>query len=347
MRLFGKTNRSVVIFYQSRQDFVWLRKMPGHPVQQGCVADGLPDLTHHEIVMLIPVHRVTLAKVSLLNARDEALKWQLEPLATQGIDELHITRLETTGGEHLMAVTDAEWFKQTLDEMREMGINPHRVLPDVMVVNPGERWLTHDGWLLRLQDGTGLHLSTNDLTSFPELMSLHERIADPLNFIAEGVNACAGNMLQGPFSVRRSLRRPVTALVFAGLFYTTMLIGIPLIQGMEAERSIDELNKQALVRYQHYFPNETPSAPLRAFSRRIANSKEVQNSNTLLGVLHENVRMLNSLNKNPLRELEWDLEEHKLELNFRDVLPKNLISPSTGETDISVKNMQLIMSKKP
>jgi type II secretion system protein L len=346
MKLLKKRQQGWLVIHQQADGWRWCSELPGQPVQQGDSLNDMPADEQVDTILLLPGERVTLALITLADANAQALCWQLEPLLSEDLEHLHVVSLDSQGDRHLMAAIRREDFRQTLKTLAEHGYIPHRVLPDTLSLAPGTRLHLGEQWLLRPDDRSGLALPDSALIHFPQLCNLKPLPGDALVALAAGARANRYTLLQGAFAPRPALRMPLIALSAALFLCWFSVLFPPLWHGWQAQSAITQLDQQLLVRYQHYFPQETPALVRRAFSRKAAQPEAAQIDAGMLALLQHSSTLLGKLHENPLQMLIWDGATQQLRLTFRDTLPANILNDAPGNVQVAVKDTQLLLSRK-
>lgn len=346
MKFIRKRPKGWLVIYQQPHGWRWCSQLPGQLQQQGDDLVGMPSPKEVDTLLLLPGECVVLANVTQENSHAQSLCWQLEPLLSEEIENLHVVSIERRGNQHLMAAMDRQALRQTLQTLTELGYMPRRVLPDTLAIAPGKRLNLGDRWLLRQEAGCGLILPHEALPYFPALLALPPLPGEPMLLLAEGARTNRYSMLQGEFINRPALRLPLLALGAAILLCWFSVLFPPMWQGWQAQRAIADLNQQLLVRYQHYFPQETPSLVRRAFSRKAAQPEMMNSDASLLGMLRHSSALLGKLRENPLQTLVWDGATQQLRLTFRDAIPAGLASDAPEHVQVTVKETQLWLSGK-
>ncbi|WP_455853469.1 type II secretion system protein GspL [Pantoea endophytica] len=346
MKFFNKRQKGWRILVQHAQGWRWCYQYADQRPQQGESLANLPAADDIETIVLIAAEQLTLANVVLPNANSQSLRWQLEPLLSEEVENLHIVSMERHGDAHLMAAINRAPLRQILETLNDHGIVPQRVMPVTLALEAGTRLLLGDQWLLRPADGTGLSLPDNALAQFPSVSELTAIEGDSLLHLAQGARNCRYSLLQGEFAHRPALRLPLFALVGAIMLCWFSVIFPPLWQGWQAQQALTQLNQQLLTRYQHYFPAESPELVRRAFSRKAAQPAEMHDNPGLLTLLHNASTLLGKLHENPLQTLVWDGATQRLQLTFRDALPAAVSNDAPEGIEVIVKETQLMLSRK-
>lgn len=346
MKFIRKRPKGWLVIHQQPHGWRWCSQLPGQPLQQGDDWVDMPPPEGVETLLLLPGDRVVLTHITQENRNAQALCWQLEPLLSEEIENLHVVRLESRDDQHLMVAMDREELRQALQTLAERGYLPQRVLPDTLAIASGTRLNLGDCWLLRQETGCGLTLPQEALPHFPALASLTPLSGEPMLLLAEGARANCYSLLQGEFINRPALRLPLLALGAALLLCWCSVLFPPLWQGWQAQRAVTDVNQQLLVRYQHYFPQETPSLVRRAFSRKAAQTDTMNSDSGMLGLLHHSAALLGKLRENPLQTLVWDGATQQLRLTFRDALAAGLVNEAPEGVQVTVKETQLWLNGK-
>jgi type II secretion system protein L len=346
MKFLNKRPKGWLVILQHAQGWRWCRQCVGQRPQQGETLVDLAAADDIDTILLIAAEHVTLARVTLPNANNQSLSWQLEPLLSEEMDNLHIVSVERHGDEHLMAAINRDELQQMLQTLNDHGIVPQRAMPATLALEAGTRLYLDDQWLLRLEDGTGLSLPDHALTQFPSLSALTPLEGESLLRLAQGARDCRNSLLHGEFARRPALRFPLLALGTAIMLCWLSVIFPPLWQGWQAQQAVTQLNQQLLTRYQHYFPAESPELVRRAFSRKAAQPAELSDNPGLLALLHNASSLLGKLHENPLQTLLWDGTTQQLQLTFRDAVPAAVSNDAPEGIEVVVKETQLMLSRK-
>lgn len=347
MNVLRKQKKGWFVVYFVSGEWHWCYQMPGGTLQQGTTLLALPDVTQAEILLLLPGDRVPLISIMQPGLTPSAAPWVLEPLLLEDIETQHIVILRHKDEQYTMAAVDRLWLTELLGILAGAGITPQRVLPDALALAPGTRLRIGEQWLLRLTDGSSLQLPVCALEHFPALHLLEEVNEDPLRLLADRARAEMGNMLQGPFAVKRSVHRPLVASGIAAILGITSIIGLPLWEGWQAKRALTQLNQLVLVRYHLYFPQENPVDPRRQFSRKAVQSEENQGGMTFITLLHQSQGALDTMKINPVQTLSWAMRNSQLTLQFRDAVASNLESHLPATLRAEIRGKQLKLEKRP
>lgn len=326
-----------------------LRWFYRHGQQQGVegqTQENLPPLDEVRSLLLLPAEEVTLHNLTLAGGKLDALKWQLEPLLLEDIEDLHILPVQREGQQQLLAVTSPTKLNAHCEALRAMGFEAERAIPELLLVPPGKVLQCDDNSrLVRLPDGTGLKLAALELSQlqpdFPALAALESQPNGSLSQLAEAAIASHFNLLP-PKTARQIPARALALLGIAAALLSISWLAEPLWQGWQNQRQLAQINQQVLARYQHYFPEETPSRPRQQFSRKLNQLEAVEQQPGLLALLRENAAQLNKHGQNPLKKLSWDASTQQLRLTFS----RPLAAKSENGT-IKIDNNMMTLEKKP
>lgn len=151
--------------------------------QQQIIASGeianwqqLEQLSQHAIqrstIVLLSAADMLLTQVTIPAGSSRQfnamLPYLIEDEVAQDIDELHISLLGKSGDQAFIAALDRAWLQTMLEQLRAVGIEPKRVVPDVLALpvnNEGISALQLDQqWLLRKGEFSGLAVDGEWLT---------------------------------------------------------------------------------------------------------------------------------------------------------------------------------------
>ncbi len=124
---------------------------PAGDTRQGTLAEAAAELAGRRLTWVIQGEDVWLGE-RVIPARSrrqlaQALPYALEDELTSDVDELlfaHVPLAERTG----VAVIDRQLLEDGVGQLRQAGLKPARILPDVLLLP-----LPEDGWYLREDDG--------------------------------------------------------------------------------------------------------------------------------------------------------------------------------------------------
>ncbi|MCK6263312.1 type II secretion system protein GspL [Vibrio sp. ZSDE26] len=192
-----------------------------------------------QVIALLSSDDVVLSEVDLpagsSRQLESMLPYLLEDDIAQDVDELHFTVLAKNAKTANIVATDKAWLNECLSELKELGLNVFKVLPDVLALpqseqltaaNIGDQWLVRKGdylglcvqseWLGMLhpsdwvkQDGE--YLSLASYSPLPELSLANEQswqsVDAPLimQLLTQGALLTKVTMLTGDFKPSSSL----------------------------------------------------------------------------------------------------------------------------------------------
>ncbi len=323
----------------------WYCRYSDGRVRTGSGTDALPLPKEVDTLLLLPAEDLFLMKVQAGTRHAKA--WQLEPYLTVDIETLHLAELMPDGDRRLMAAIDPSLLQSAIRQVNRLGYTPLRVLPDVVAVPAGSAFWWRARWLIHTPGGEYLSLNEQAWQTLApinaELSALECGKEKVLERLAEGAMRYRATLVRPE---NRPVRKPLFSAGASLLLLVASLFMEPLWLGWQAERAVKGITQQVLQRYQHYFPHESPSDPLRQFSQKALAYEEQVQPTGLLAVLEKSAPMLLQLKSNPLQNLSWDSTRQQLQLTFaQPVIPSILTAVPEG-IQATRQHNQLILGPK-
>ena len=143
------------------------RRAVGH----GSLAEAARIAADHEVVVLAPASRVTLAEVEIpTRNRAQLLKavpYTLEEELAESVEDLHFAVKSERDGRTVAAAVRHQWLERLLMLLREQGVTPKAVSPETLCLpRQGDEWvlLAEDGGaVLRTGRSAGYAIDNDQL----------------------------------------------------------------------------------------------------------------------------------------------------------------------------------------
>ncbi|HEY1771599.1 MAG TPA: type II secretion system protein GspL [Gammaproteobacteria bacterium] len=152
----------------------------GH-VQEGSLADALPQAKGRRVTTLLPAERVTLLHVEVPSRNPQkvlqAVPYMLEDKLAEDVENLHFALGTRSDAGQLVAAVGRAHLREQLDALAAAGLESEHLVPDVCAIAPEPgavvAALEHGTALVRFPDGGGFG---TDLSLAAHL--LRRRLAD-------------------------------------------------------------------------------------------------------------------------------------------------------------------------
>jgi len=338
----------------------WLRQgaaasVPGAPPASALEAAG-------EIVVLVPAEDVLLTQATL-RARTRAQLLQAVPYAVEEqlldpVETLHFAASHGEGTVGVGVVAKAT-LRAWLERLGEAGVEPDAVLPDSLALPavPGRAAvLVEDGralvrlapwsafactlrelpdFLARARAGDPAPLEIHDFRAAPAplpalpggVAAHHERLRDPLAFLAPAAAAAELNLLEGEFAARRRqgrgrrLWRAAAALAAAVALLAVADLGAEVLR---LSRTSARLQTQAEDALRKAFPDLDAaqlarSTPEQLMRSRLDRLRGGADASGLLSVLAQVAPVLGTATRIQTRGMEYRNGTFELALRTPDV----------------------------
>ena len=343
----------------------WLRQVGGARVAAVSTA-GVPPAAAldgaDEIVVFVPSEDVLLTATQL-NSRNRAQLLQALPYAVEDqllspVEELHFAATQGSGDPIGVAVVAKSKLSAWLDRLREAGIRPDVLVPEVLAlpVTPGRATVMVEGdramvrlapwsafactlselpdWLAQAQAAdVPVPLVVHDFRAAAALAlpapiaAYQERQHDPLAFLCANFAAPPLNLLDGQFASRhrqaRGTRwwRMAAALATAAVILAVANLGVDVLQLSRKSARMDMLAREAV---RNAFPDIDAAqlarlGPEQLMRGRLERVHPGEQSSGLLRVLAQVAPVLGTTTRIQTRGMEYRNGTFELALRAPDV----------------------------
>ncbi|WP_380183836.1 type II secretion system protein GspL [Kalamiella sp. sgz302252] len=367
--------------HQDSDAFLWFYRTPEGRCYEGSLdATLLPKkrLRDSRVTFLMPTSRLFFYDITLgeqvKNPSLASLLWQIEDELLCEAETLHGVVLESDSHRHRVAVVDKKLFAEWLERLRQQGITPDAVYPDILALPCNTAVKLGEDWLIRYGPTKGLCASES------QLAPLWERVEEGTSIrcystppsVREGWEKAPDqtfsmlftsdiptrySFLTRAFQPRiaftqlASFRTLIGVSVCCGL----LLAALPFLSVWSIERQARELESEARQLVKSYFPQLPDSTPWRPWlEQKLDRLSAPQATRGPGAMLKESYALLAQIEHGRTEKMAWDGERQILELTLVEA-PQNLATLaeafSTGPIQAQVvpqrrDRVQLIISRK-
>ncbi|MGL4859641.1 MAG: type II secretion system protein GspL [Enterobacteriaceae bacterium] len=336
----------------------------------------LPSLADYiqqsQVTVLIPGDAVLFRKVQLngkINSQTlKALPYLIEESLISDVEQLHLVILAREQSNFYLMGVDIQQLQLWLGGLKEAGIVPQRLLPDVLAVPySSENWNAcrlGDQWIIRTELYSGVAIKTewvdSLVTAWSDMPSVTAYSEDPvvphhwqrgepagIRLLAQQPLEYLPNLLQGRFKPKVSnttLHRwtLVAGLALGGVLFSLVNIGL---DGYQQQQQVQRLKQQQLTLYHQLLPQAPGMVddPREQLQKQLDRLQVSALEPGFIWLIKEAAPLLRQLPPMTLHALQYQSHPAALELTLKGVNEKQLQAWS----DKSAMNLQIEIKATP
>lgn len=344
-----KASQGIIIIRAGHQHdaaFLWFYRSPQGDYFAGSMDDiVLPKKLFREnkVIFLMPSSRLLFCDIAAANLKKpslQALIWQIESELLSEAESLHGVILGRDNGQYSVAAVEKQLFARWLERLRQAGITPDAVYPDVLALPCHAAIKLGEEWLVRYGPTKGLCASETYLALLwdkTENTAPVRCFSAPVPAIAgwEAAHVCTASVLfdtpllpehsflTSEFQPKPALTRLAgfKALIIGSAVSALLLAGLPFFEAYSAMRQAGQLENQARQQAGSHFSSLPERVPLRAWLEQKLSRSSPASSYGLHAMLEKSYPLLAQIHQGQTEALTWDSEQQTLTFTLADTQP--------------------------